>query len=212
METASRRRRLKVPVSSFHLCLSFSASGGLKPLEVWVIELRRKARLLPLLMSAIRFEFKLRRISVIDPAAAGMLARIIKQVEAATTGGDEMSFIDVYFLSLLLEFCGFFFPPRRRPVQRGRRVSHGATLESTEQPVQSQTQLHHLIDGSVSDPLHPPNCRSVMELSSIPRTVITLLLPPSTGFRALVGHSLNSPLSLFCINLTLMLLTKWVPH
>lgn len=68
----------------------------------------------------------------------------------------EMSFMDVYLLSVLaLVFCFFiiYCLPRRRPVQRGRRVSHGATLESAEQPVQSQAQLHHLIDGSVSEPL-----------------------------------------------------------
>lgn len=80
--------------------------------------------------------------------------------------------MDVYFLSALpcvvcILYIFLFSSPRRRPVQRGRRVSHGATLESAEQPVQSQTQLHHLIDGSVSEPL--PNGRSVMKLSSIPQ-------------------------------------------
>lgn len=56
-------------------------------MKVWVIELQLKARLLSLLMSAIRFGFKLRHISVIDPTAAGMLAQIINHVKAATAGG-----------------------------------------------------------------------------------------------------------------------------
>lgn len=108
MEIASR---IKVPRKLCFPPLFFSvfffAKGGLKRLKVWVIELQLKARLLSLLMSAIRFGFKLRHISVIDPTAAGMLAQIINHVKAATAGGvggggkpAKMSFMDVYFLSV----------------------------------------------------------------------------------------------------------------
>lgn len=100
----------------------------------------------------------------------------------------------------------FYFPPRRRPVQRGRWLSHGATLESAEQPVPSQTQLHHLINGSVSDSL--PNGSGVIKPSSIPRTVITLLLLPSTGS---CGHSLKFILSLFHIYAPLRCVSSLIP-
>lgn len=50
--------------------------------ESLVIELQRKVRLLPLLMSAIQLEFKSHYISGIDPGAAGIWAVIINDVKA----------------------------------------------------------------------------------------------------------------------------------
>lgn len=65
--------------------------------ESLVIELQRKARLLPFLMSAIQLESKLHYISAIDPAAAGIWAVIINDVKAimdanrsAINGSNEM--------------------------------------------------------------------------------------------------------------------------
>lgn len=97
-------------------------------------------------MSAIRFESELRRISAIDPAAAGTRCSDNKARLSGNSGGGKGKPVEMS----LVAFCCFVFCPLRRcPVQRGRWVSHGATLESAEQPVQSQTQLHHLIDRSV---------------------------------------------------------------
>lgn len=47
-----------------------------------------------------------------------------------------------FFLVFL--FSSMFFL-RRRSIQRSCRISHGAAVESAQQPVQSQTQLHHFI-------------------------------------------------------------------
>lgn len=90
--------------------------------ESLVIELQRKARLLPLLMSAIQLEFKLHYISAIDLGAAGIWAVIINDVKAiidnngsAINGSNEMMDFIYLVIYLLLsaalyksQFCHLF--------------------------------------------------------------------------------------------------------
>lgn len=72
--------------------------------ESLVIELQRKARLLPLLMSAIQLEFKLHYIFAIDLGAAGIWAVIINDVKAImdnsrsaiNCSNEMMDFIQVF--------------------------------------------------------------------------------------------------------------------
>lgn len=54
-----------------------------------------------------------------------------------------------FFFPCLSVFFHVFF--RRRSIQRSCRVSHGAAVESAQQPVQSQTQLHHFIHRFLSE-------------------------------------------------------------
>lgn len=74
-----------------------------------IIELQGKARLLPLLMSAIQLEFKLHYISAIDPVAAGIWTGIINDVKAimdnngsAINGSKDM--MDFFYVLIYLEF------------------------------------------------------------------------------------------------------------
>lgn len=65
-----------------------------------------------------------------------------------------------FFFLVFLFSSMFFF--RRRSIQRSCRISHGAAVESAQQPVQSQTQLHHFIHRFLSELLLFFSCAITM--------------------------------------------------
>lgn len=86
--------------------------------ESLVIELQTKARLPPLLMSAIQLEFKLHYIFAIDPGAAGIWAVIINDVKpimdnnrsAINCSNEMMDFIYVFiYFEVQLPFINLSF-------------------------------------------------------------------------------------------------------
>ncbi len=73
--------------------------------ETLVIELQRKARLLPLLMSAIQLKFKLHYISAIDLGAAGIIndvKPIMDNNSSAINCSNEM--MDFIYVFIYFEF------------------------------------------------------------------------------------------------------------